>query len=577
MKRVLWAVLAAALLLRALPIMHSLPEKYVPDTHVVNGALGMAKSKDLAPSAGTYTSYPYLLPYLLLPAYVGLYGVGRVAGWWSSAEQFGDSIIDDPTPVHLVARGLVLLFGLLGVWLTYRIGKRAMGRRIGILAALFSCSSFLMVHLSQSARPWVPVTALVLLTAERSLAFARQPTKKRALLMGVCAGLAAACHQSGALAVLLPASAALPRLRRDPVGVLSFGLLSALAFGGTALVTGYPYLLRGVDDGATSAPETVDDAQKSDKDPDSPEASVGLGGQGFAFDAFGTRRLRETGLGFVLAEPALLLLALIGLPRGLRRLRQRRTASVVLVYPAVLLGLFLFYEGTHVRYLAPAVPFLALFAASGVRTLWSRAALRPVALVLMALPFVLVARLDQVVLRENTRTEMADRIAELVPAGATIAVESYGPPLRFGPDAWRRLVDDESWTTRQEEREAAGLAPLDPRRPPYDVVPLERYYRFQSVWPHQWLGTGERPIEAFLDQVGATWLVTSDRDPAGEPNSALIEVLARRGERVTEVLPGAGAPPAHANLPMDPPTPWIDLFQVDRPGPALILWRLRAP
>ncbi|MFG0317586.1 MAG: glycosyltransferase family 39 protein [Planctomycetota bacterium JB042] len=578
MKHALWFVLAAALLVRAVPIGHSLPEKYVPDTHVVNGALGMAKSKSLVPPAGEYTSYPYLLPYLLLPAYVALYAGGRATGAWSSAEEFGNAIVDDPTAVHGIARGLVLLFSLLSVVLAYRVGKRAMGRPAAVLAALATAGSFLLVHLSHSARPWIPMTAMVLLTAERSLAYARRPTTKRAVQMGIAVGLAAACHQTGALAVLLPASAALPRIGRTPGRVVKAGIVSAAAFLLTALLTGYPYLLRGAEGGAVSAPETVDDAVASDKDPEATEASVGLGGQGFSFESLGTARLGENALGLLLAEPVLLLLALIGLPRGLRRLRDRRCAAVVLVYPVALFLLFLFYAGTHVRYFAPAVPFLALFAAVGLRVLWRRPSLRWGAGALLLLAWSPVVRLDRILLREDTRTRMASTIADVVPAGATIAVEAYGPPLRFGPAAWARLSQDGKWTTRREERQAAGLAAETPGRPSYDVVPLERYYRFQSVWPHQWLGEGEKPIESFLDEVGATWLVTSDRTPGGPPNSALIEVLERRGERVAVESPSRGdALPAHANLPMDPPTPWPDVFVVERPGPRLVLWRLRSP
>src|SRR5690606_4553865 len=142
---------------RAVPIGHSLPEKYVPDTHIVNGALGMAKSKDRVPPAGAYTSYPYLLPYLLLPAYVALYAGGRATGGGGSAEEFGTAVVDDPTAVLVVARGLVLLFPLLGVLLAYRVGNRAHGRDFATLTALATASSFLLVHLSHSARPWVPL------------------------------------------------------------------------------------------------------------------------------------------------------------------------------------------------------------------------------------------------------------------------------------------------------------------------------------------------------------------------------------------------------------------------------------
>ena len=46
------AVFALALWLRWLPLEHGLPRNYLPDTHAVRAALGMAKDKDLAPPVG---------------------------------------------------------------------------------------------------------------------------------------------------------------------------------------------------------------------------------------------------------------------------------------------------------------------------------------------------------------------------------------------------------------------------------------------------------------------------------------------------------------------------------------------
>src|SRR5262245_5519735 len=82
--------------LRILPIRHGLPRNYVPDTHMVRQALAMARDKDLAPRAGTYSFYPNLLPYLLLPCYAAEYGIGRASRTWSGPKEFGDRLLDHP-------------------------------------------------------------------------------------------------------------------------------------------------------------------------------------------------------------------------------------------------------------------------------------------------------------------------------------------------------------------------------------------------------------------------------------------------------------------------------------------------
>ncbi|MGB0333262.1 MAG: hypothetical protein ACPGPE_15740, partial [Planctomycetota bacterium] len=56
--------------LRLWPIGHGAPTPdFVPDTHVVRNALHMLGDEDLVPPANAHSSYPYLLPYLLLPVY----------------------------------------------------------------------------------------------------------------------------------------------------------------------------------------------------------------------------------------------------------------------------------------------------------------------------------------------------------------------------------------------------------------------------------------------------------------------------------------------------------------------------
>lgn len=561
----LLAVLGAALLLRVLAIDHSLPYKFVADTHVVRGALGMASTRDLAPPAGTFTSYPYLLPYLLLPEYAALYAAGRALGTYASAEDFGAKITDDPTPVCLIARGLVVLFGILGVLLAYRVGRRVLGRAEGLLAAYLVATSFLLVHLGKSERPWVPLVTLVLFTAERALAYARRPRLRRALLMGAAAGLAMACHQSGALAVLLPAAAVLARLRGGVARAARNAVLSAAAFALCALVIGFPCLLRG-----KSAQVGVQTEQEV-------EGKFDLGGQSFGLESFGVTNVAEVALGFAAAEPALIVLCIAGLFFCARALRGRGALLVLAVYPLVVVVLFLFYEGTHVRYLSTAVPFLALSGGAGAARLLRRGSMaRGVALLLLLLPLVQAARLCWVMRGEDTRVEMLAEVAARVEPGACIAVEAYGPPLRFSADALALLKERGKWTARLEEREAAGLTPRDPRRPAYAVVPLERFYEFASVWPHQWLDEPDRdkPVEEFLDEVGARYLVTVDRRPGAPRNSALDDLLARRGRLLVAVRPCGASNPGEANLPMDPSLPLLAIWRVSRPGPLLALWRI---
>lgn len=564
------AVVVLAVGVRLIGLDHGLPHRFVPDTHMVRGALGMAKSKDLAPPAGTFTSYPYLMPYLLLPCYAALYGVGRVTGEYANAADFGDKVTDDPTPLYLIAHAWILALGVLGVVLAVRLARRVLGDRDALVVGYLVATSFLLVHLGKSARPWVPMVTFVLLAAERAVAYAQDPSRKRAVWLGIATGLAGAVHQAGMLAVLLPAGAILGRARKDGVGsVFTRGALAAAAFGVTVVLLGHPYLLRGSD-----ARVGVSEAAEKDAE------TVNFGGQGVALDAFGFDRVRETAVGFAGAEPALLVLAALGLVAGWRRLRERGVAFALLLYPAAVLVLFLFYSGTHTRYLVTAVPFLALLAAVAVRRLWTTVPGRVLACALLAAPLVGVLRLDWLMTREDTRVEFLRTVAQHVPAESRIAVEGYGPPLRFSADALTLLSGPWQWASRAEQREAAGLAPRTADRPPYAVVPLERFYQFASVWPRQWWewktpGDPEKPIESFLDENAIRHVVMVDRAPGAPRNSALDDVMARRGEKLAELTPDRDERAFEARLPMDPDVAWRAIWSVERTGPKLTLWRLR--
>ncbi|MCB9833761.1 MAG: glycosyltransferase family 39 protein [Planctomycetes bacterium] len=69
------------------------------------------------------------------------YLVGRhLLGEYQSPADFGDDFLNyERGPIYVIARLLQAFYGSLGVLLTWRIGRRLGGERIGILAAVFLC------------------------------------------------------------------------------------------------------------------------------------------------------------------------------------------------------------------------------------------------------------------------------------------------------------------------------------------------------------------------------------------------------------------------------------------------------
>jgi len=577
---VLSSVVVAALLLLGLD--HGMPHRYVPDDHAVRCALGIARDvgegdgpalEALVPPSGRYTTYPYLLPYLDLAAIGVRYAAGRVAGEWGGAGEFADRLFDDASPAWIPARLVTALLTLLVLpWSVWRIARELGLRRAAAgVAALLGGTSLLVVQYAHTSRPWAVLTAFGALTLALSLRMRRRAGAGAGLAAWVAAALGAASHQVGLVFFGLPLLAGLLFARGR---VLLVGLpVGALV----ALVLGYPFLLVHGGDAARGA-IAADDAQ-----------AVQLGGQAFDASAFGGARLGPTLSSWLCYDPVLVGLGVLGLV-GLVARRPDRARGLVAA-PTLLLALaFLLYDGTHVRYLMPAVPGLAVGAAAGIAALGrGGGAARLLAVALLALPVVQAARLDRLLLRADTRTLAAARLPGLVGEDAVVAVDHvgsvYGPPARPSADAVASWVQEaaalgERGTvlapTRTEARWLA-LAEAGLSDPPHalTIVPISRLYLYDSYYPTDYLLAEEpRAFDEVLRARGVTHYVQVDRLPDAERRLPVTELVAARGRLVHEISPTGRTDPERAELPTDLGCALVDLWRYERPGPWIRLWEL---
>ncbi len=563
-------LLVAVLLLLSLD--HGLPQRYVPDDHAVRCALGIARDLSLAPAgvlqalvppSGQYTTYPYLLPYANLAAVALTYAGGRVLGIWHGAGEFSERVIEDPTYAWLPARLVVALLTLLLPLATYRAARElGRGKGAAALAALLAGSSLLVVHFAHGERPWTPLTALCAVTLAASLRLRRRRRLRDWLLAGAAAGLAASAHPVGVLAFALPALAAAcwrPGWRA-PAAAAGTGLA-------VALLLGYPYLLvyradtgRGAIAGQLGA-----------------ESAVEIGGQAFDPTRLSGELFAQVGAAWFGYDPLLVGLGLVGVVLAARGLRGRG-APLLLLPPLGLAALFLLYDGSHVRYLMPAVPFLAIGAVESLQRL-ARGPRGPsragtlLAAALLALPLVLALRLDQLLAREDTRTEAVRELLALVPPGELVALDGYGPPLG-ATAASVRAWHTEVWASQLEERALqraqAGLPdPPDAR----DVLPVYRFFRYQSCYPSDYVAPGvPRGLGELLRERGARWYVQVDRHPRREPRVPVDAFTAASGRLVLELSPTGRSAPREAALPTEMSFALRDLWSYERPGPWVRVW-----
>ncbi|MEZ6015879.1 MAG: hypothetical protein R3F49_12245 [Planctomycetota bacterium] len=584
--------------LRLWPIAHGAPYSYVPDTHIVRNALGMAKDKDLIPPVNKYSSYPNFLPYVLLPVYAGEYVWGRVTGRWSGTEQFKDRVLEAPIFAHLPARVTLAVLASLAALAAFGAARAAGLTRGAWVAGWLAGTSLLHVHMSVQERPWAPLATALLFTAWPAIVHARTGSRRSLLWAGVAAGVSFAILQAGLAALVIAGLAWLVAPAGAAGGWRGRALASRVRLGfatvGVALLIavplGHPYWIKyGPTRGAGRGAGLVTDAH---------DTFAFAGTQiplGFRAETF--ENLSRTLFGY---DPVLLVLALAGLVPALRRRA---------LWPPVLFALawgafFMTNPNEHVRYVLPLAALLVLPAAVAGEALAAHRIGRVALVVLCAVPLVQALRLGYVLRHADTRALALPLLAEL-PAASRVAIDVYGPiPPRnaaaLAVTASLRVLYGRE--LHRKESFAAGGAP--PGGAGLDTIGLEDAFEYDLRHGGTWI----RPEAArygattaeVLHGLGATHLLLVDRTPddgrepplvdptpsiaiegaePGAPPAPKLAPLALEGAPLWTLEPNASrggrrVPARDGHLPTEMSFPLTDLWAIERPGPKLTLWAL---
>jgi hypothetical protein len=491
-----------------------------------------------------------------------------VTGHWHGAGEFAEAVFEDPGIAWLAARIVTVLLTLLlplATWLAARELGWSEGR--AAVAALLAGSSLLLVQYAHTERPWAPMAAFGAVSLWASLRLLRERRLRDVALAFVAAALSASTHPAGALFFGVVALGCL--LARPRWTAVVGGLLAGLV---VLLCVGFPHLLVYRHDTGKGAIAGQLEAG----------APVEIGGQAFDLSALRGRFFLETARAWFGYDPVLVGLGFLGLLLLARRV-PGAARWLVCLPPLGIALLFLLYDGTHVRYLMPAVPFLALGAACALHELVASpegggagTGRRVLACLALAFPLVQAARFDLVLGRQDTRTQAALELPALIGAGELVCLDGYGPPLVPTP-ASVRAIRDEVYLTRQEERvlerEAAGLpAPAEARA----LLPIGRFWKFDSYYPTDYLLSAE-PLAFgdFLRQRGASVYVQVDRQPDEARRAPVTAFNAAHATLFYELSPTGRSPPEEAALPTDMAFAAVQIWRYDRPGPWIRAWRLR--
>lgn len=573
------------LALRLAPLEHGHGTNYIPDTHVVRSALGMAQDKHPVPPVGKYSTYPNLLPYTLLPIYGAEYALGRGLGWWGGVGEFAMKAKEQPIWVHLPARvWLAFLCSLtpLFVFWTARRGGLELGAWV---AAWLVSTGLLHLHFSVQERPWGPLVLFMAATAFFAARHVQDGERRDLLRCAFAAALAFASHQAGGLALGITGLAWLLGPWSAGVGTkIKWGFAAVGLFALVSVLLGHPYYL--VHGSLESADIAAGEALEA-----SGEDFISIGGQALrlTFSTATFERLSWALLGY---DPVLLILALLGLLPAL----FKRALLPGLLFALGWGAFFLTNTNDHVRYLLPLVVLLAPAAGWTAEFLVRRGLPTKVLWVLLAIPLVQAVRLDWVLMQRDTRTLATESLLAESPSG-TLAVDIAGPELPLdGPSlerlaSWRPLGGREQHRLELYQFEEGQFA-----QPGVDAIPLNALLEYEvrrgssKLKADLAVTEGDPSPDELMASLGVTHVLLTDRTPGDERPPLLVDStpaddlpdgsgqwpklapLSVAAESTRDFDPrGTSEGRCEARLPTEMNFALLDLWRVERPGPLLAL------
>jgi hypothetical protein len=410
------AILAVAFGLRVWGISSGLPQSYVADEYdFVHAVVRMMKGGDLNPHSWYH---PSLQPYLALATYTVVFLLGVPRGRWSHVHQIAEE------DMLYWGRFVGVMAGTATVFVTYLLGRRLFGARVGLLAAALMAVFPAAVQHSQYNKPDPVLALMTTISVLVILVYLERGGTSRALAAGIVIGLSLSAKYNG-IVVIVPFLLAAAfrhgrRLLRAPDLYLgAAGIVAGFAIGCPFFLSEFNLFLDHVADDIYSY------------------AFAGRAGAE-GVDNWASHAVYTYRYG---AGRAATLAGLAGL--GLVLYRMNAALAVFASFPILYYG---YYSTQRINYrpnLLPIYPFLAVLAAYacfellrwaragalGQRTVLIRVAAAGLLVALIAPPLRTAVRYNVEATRKDTGNEAREWIERTFPPGTHFALERHTPVL----------------------------------------------------------------------------------------------------------------------------------------------------
>jgi len=425
----LLAILILALALRTVGLGNGLPFVVGADeSFEVHRALalGVGEIDPLRFSKGGFF-------YLLFVGY-GLYFFWLLwTGQIFSTDDFARAFVTDPTPFWVIGRLAHVLLAVGVVYATFRLARRAFGRRVGLLSAAIIAVSPLNVRHAHWIGVDLPMLLCLLIVLDLALEFSDGASRPRPILLGLMFGLAVMMKLPGVLVAAPVAVACVLRIRsssahswKEPIRTLAkAGAISLVVWlAGNPGVVGELRLV-------------LDQVGLVGRGSDIYSREVyGLGGRGTnLWIYYGRVLLREL-------HVPLLACMLLGVATAVWF--RERADWLLVVFSLVYYTFFSLSQNPHLfypRYMLPLVPVLAVLAARAVVFLADKvpAPMRirsgvavSAAIIVLVFPAIESSRWVMRMTHKDTRQVAAEWMESHAEAGSAVFLIG-NPEVRFAP------------------------------------------------------------------------------------------------------------------------------------------------